>query len=451
MSDAELPTHESPRGPANEPATPNRSGRTLVVLAVLALLAGIATGLVGGAFRWCLERAADLRLTALDWAHGLGPSGAFVIAGAVALCAALAVLIVRAVPLATGSGIQVIEAVNRGEAEAPRLNVLPAKFVGSLLALGSGLVLGREGPTVHMGAVLGAEAGRLARRSQADVVTLQTSLAGAGLAVAFNAPIGGALFVFEEVTRAFTLRAVVTVTVGVAAAVATSWLIIGSDPDFTVGPVATPGLELLPVFLIFGLFTGILGTVYNRVVMGFLRVTDRLTRVPPEVKAAIIGAVIGAALFFDPRIVVDGDALSQTLLGGTTLAVPLLVVYLVLRFFAGPLSYAAGTPGGLFAPLLAVGALWGAVFAAIVGWVIPGENLTVPLAIVGMAAFFAATVRAPFTAAVIVLEMTAATSLSVPLIAAAGGAVLMATLLKSAPIYDSLGVRMLASQRRNRA
>lgn len=420
------------------------SGRTLVVLGVLALVAGAATGLVGGAFRWSLEQATELRSGLLNWVYGVGWHGIFVIVAVVAICAVLASLIVRCVPLASGSGIQIVEAVNRGEAEAPRLSILPAKFVGGLLALGSGLVLGREGPTVHMGAVLGAEAGRLAKRGKDDIVALQTSIAGAGLAVAFNAPIGGALFVFEEVTRSFALRVVVPVTVGVAAAVGTSWLITGPEPDFKVEHLAAPGIGLLPIFLIFGFATGVLGVYYNQLIVGMLGVTDRLSRVPQEIKAAVIGAVIGLALFIDPNAAGDGDTLSQSILSGTSITISLLLILLIVRFFLGPLSYAAGTPGGLFAPLLAIGALWGAVFAAAVSWLLPGTELTIPFAIVGMAAFFAATVRAPLTGAVVVMEMTAATSLSVPIIAAAGCAMLMATMLGSAPIYDSLRERMLA-------
>ena len=127
---------------------------------------------------------------------------------------------------------------------------------------------------------------------------------------------------------------------------------------------------------------------------------------------------------------------------------PLSVVVglLALRFVAGPLSYAAAVPGGLFAPLLAVGTLWGVLFAGGADVVLPGNqmSLVVPMAIVGMAAFFGATVRAPVTGIVIVVEMTATTSVVVPMLAATAAAVLAAELLQSPPIYDSLRERMPA-------
>lgn len=420
----------------------DRSGSGLILVSLLALAAGGAVGVVGGGFRWCLDRAGALRGDLWEWSHGLGDAGWLVPVAAVAAGAALAALIVRWMPLAAGSGIQHVEAVDRGEAPAPPLRLLPAKFVGGLLAIGSGLVLGREGPTVHMGAVIGAEAGRFGRRSDAEVRTLQTSLAGAGLAVAFNAPIGGALFVFEEVTKSWHPRTVFPTVVGVTAAVAVSRVILGDHPDFRVLDVPAPAMVLLPFFLVFGALTGVLGALYNRLVIGCLDAVALLPRVPMVAKAGVIGAVVGLALFLDPLSAGGGDQLAQLVVGGGAMALPLLLVYLAVRFVAGPVSYSAGTPGGLFAPLLAVGALWGALFAGVVAWIVPGSDVGVATAIVGMATFFAATVRAPFTGIVIVIEMTAITSVTLPMLASTVSAVLVAHLIGSRPIYDTLRLRM---------
>ena len=190
-----------------EPSVPPRE---LATICVLAIVAGAVIGIVGGAFRWCLERLGRWRIHTAEWAHDLPGPGWLVPVGITILGALLAALIVRMVPLASGSGIQHVEAVDRGQAEPPPLSVLPSRFVGALLSIGSGLVLGREGPIVHMGAAVGAETARRARCPEHERL-LQTSVSGAGLAVAFNAPIGGALFVFEEVTGSFRVRAIVPV------------------------------------------------------------------------------------------------------------------------------------------------------------------------------------------------------------------------------------------------
>ena len=330
---------------------PRDSNRGLGLLCLLAAVAGVGVGFVGGAFRWCLIRADELRQAIVNWAHHVPYVGWLVPVLLVALCTVLAVLIVRRVPLAKGSGIQHVEAVSRGEAKPPGINLVPARFIGGLLAIGSGLVLGREGPTVHMGAAIGAEAGRRARLTEPDVAMLQTSTAGAGLAVAFNAPIAGALFVCEEVTHSFRLRTVLPTLFGVSVAVGCARIVIGDQPDFEVGTVPTPHLALLPLFVVFGILTGLLGIAYNRLILGLLDIVARLDKIPPTVIGATIGAVIGLTLFLDPLASGGGDVLAQMIVGGRTFVLPILLLYLVVRFFTGPLSYAAGTPGGLFAPL----------------------------------------------------------------------------------------------------
>ena len=239
--------------------------RGSVHICVTAIVAGVLIGFVGGAFRWCLQTADDLRIDFVDWAHRLPGPGWLVPMAAAAAGATLAALIVRWEPLAAGSGIQHVEAVFRGDARPPLIRLLPAKFVGGVLSIGSGLVLGREGPTVHMGAAIGAEAARRARLPDSEVRMMQTALGGAGLAVAFNAPIGGTLFTLEEVTKSFRVKTVLATLFSAVAAVSCSRLVLGNHADFQVEPIDAPALAWLPLFVVFGLLTGCLGAVYNAV------------------------------------------------------------------------------------------------------------------------------------------------------------------------------------------
>jgi CIC family chloride channel protein len=164
----------------------------------------------------------------------------------------------------------------------------------------------------------------------------------------------------------------------------------------------------------------------------------------------VIGAIIGLVMFMYPLAVGGGDTLTQLILSGHDFLLPVVAGVLLVRFVAGPLSYSAAVPGGLFAPLLAVGALWGLLFVGALGAVWPGDitTLAIPMALVGMAAFFGATVRAPVTAIVLVIEMTATTAAAIPMIAATAAAVLVAKLTGSPPIYDSLRERMSPDLRR---
>lgn len=418
----------------------------LVVVTVVAALAGILVGIVGGYFRKFLFNADEYRLAFLQWAHAWSGPGWILPIIIVVGCTALARLIVVFVPRVSGSGVQDVEAVWRGDIPAISWEVLPAKFVGGLLAIGSGLALGREGPTVHLGAAIGSEAGRRFRLGARDVRILQTALGGAGLGVAFNAPLGAALFVFEEVAKSFRLRLGLVTLIGTSTAIVASRFILGNHPDFLVGPIGAPSGWTIGIFVLFGLLTGVVGVFYNRLIVFFLELSDRMRTVPPILKSAAIGAIVGLLLWFDPLVATGGgDRLTEHILGGG-IVLASAVGYFVVRFFLGPLSYATQTPGGIFSPLLAVGALWGAVIHGLIGGVLSGPGTSVAVfAIVGMSTLFAAIVRVPLTGIVLVVEMTATTTLIVPMLAAAVGAVLAASLLGNEPIYDSLRSRMMSS------
>ncbi|AQT82605.1 ClC family H(+)/Cl(-) exchange transporter [Mycolicibacterium litorale] len=418
--------------------------RGSVLICTTAIIAGVLIGFVGGGFRWCLDAANHLRMNLVEWAHTLTGPGWLVPMAAAAVGATLAALIVRWEPLAAGSGIQHVEAVFLGKARPPLLRLLPAKFIGGVLSIGSGLVLGREGPTVHMGAAIGAEAARRARLPDSEVRMMQTALGGAGLAVAFNAPIAGTLFSLEEVTKSFRVKAVLATLFSATAGVTCSRLLLGNHPDFHVDPIHAPALAWLPLFVVFGALTGCVGAAYNGLVLWFLDHVAAIRRIPAVAKAALIGAVVGLATFSYPLAVGGGDPLTQQFLGGQHLVLTVVVGYLAVRFIAGPLSYSAAVPGGLFAPLLAVGALWATLFVGGVDavWSGAATSLAIPMVLSGMAAFFAATVRAPVTALVLVVEMTATTEALLPMMAATASAVLAAYLVGTPPIYESLRARM---------
>jgi CIC family chloride channel protein len=416
----------------------------LIRLGLVALTAGALTGLAGGLFRLALTWADRTRLTVLAYSHAHYPYLGWLIPviGA-AVCVAIARFLVRLQPLASGSGVQRVEAVMRAEAEPAPPSVLPVKFVGGVLSIGAGMVLGREGPTVQMGSVFGSWLGRWLRLPVDDIRQLQAATAGAGLAVAFNAPLGGALFVFEEVVRRFGVRLVLATLIACGTAMAVAQQILGNPLDFRVSPIAVPPFWSGVPYLGLGLLLGALSVWYNRLIVFGLDTFEHFAALPVELRAAFVGAVVGAIAWFEPRLVGGGEGIIQQVLsGGLTLSA--LAALLVVRWFLGPFSYSAGTPGGVFAPLLLVGAAFGALYAGILHALFPGLALDASaFAIVGMTAFFVGVVRAPFTGIALVVEMTGVTSLFVPLMIAGFGAMLAATLLRGEPIYDTLRSRML--------
>ncbi len=400
-------------------------------------------GVLGTAFRYLLGASDSLRARLLGQMHGI--SGALLAILAVAACAALArFLVVRFSPLAAGSGVQHVEAVMRGQAAPAGLDVIPVKFVGGILAIGAGLALGREGPTVQMGSAIGTAVARRIIHEPMEENLVEAAGAGAGLAVAFNAPIGGAVFVFEELTARFAPHLVMATLCAGAMAVAVMRSLLGDAPDFFAGMAQTQLITQLPGFLALGAALGLVGAFYNTLTMGFLAATDRLRHVNSVVRAAAIGAVIGLIGWTAPTLVGGGETWTQTLLTGS-MPLDAIALFFVARLAIGPLCYAAGTPGGLFAPLLGVGAAFGALFAGVADVAIPGFGLSQSsFAVVGMAALFTAIVRAPMTGVVMTMEMTGRADLVLPMLTACFGAILVTTLVGSEPIYDSLRQRMLA-------
>ena len=422
----------------------------LFSLALLSLLAGATAGLVGAVFRLSLDHADRWRNVLIERMHADSFVGLFFV---IAICAAAtgvaAWLVRRYSPQASGSGIPQVETVLSEVLPQELIPVkalyrmIPVKFVGGVLALGSGLALGREGPSVQMGAGTALLVGKLVRRRENDCNALLAAGAGAGLATAFNSPIAGAVFVLEELLRRFDTR-ITIVTLGASAgAIAVARVFLGSAPDFHVDTIPYPSFGTVPVHLALGLVAGCLGVVYNRAIIGTVMVADRLHRLPVELRAALIGAVVGLIAWFAPGMVGGGDAITQRTLSGAETGVMLSGVFL-LRFGLGPLSYAAGTPGGLFAPILVLGSQSGVLFGNICYQWFPAvaANPTT-LGIVGMAAFFTAVVRAPVTGIILVIEMTASFTLLLPMLSACFAAMLLPNLLGNAPIYDSLRERIL--------
>jgi chloride channel protein, CIC family len=413
--------------------------RSLLMLALVALVVGAATGLVGAAFRISLERADQARDALIAWTHGHAIWGFLIVVCVCATATLVAAWLVRRFsPHASGSGIPHVEAVLHGQIPPAPYALVPVKFVGGVLAIGSGLALGREGPTVQMGAGIAVFMGRLCRLGWSDCRVLLAAGAGAGLATAFNAPIAGAIFVLEELVQKFERRIAIAALAASATAIAVARVFLGDEPDFQVGTLNYAGIESGPLFFVLGAIAGLLAVAYNRALLATLATADRFDGVPVEARAALIGALVGILAWFAPELVGGGDPITQrTLNGHGGLAIVLLAF--LIRFALGPISYAAGTPGGLFAPLLVLGAQSGLLFGAVCQLAFPGLAIQPEaFAVVGMAAFFAGVVRAPVTGIVLVTEMTANVTMLLPMLGACFVAMLVAMLLRNAPIYESL-------------
>ncbi len=410
-----------------------------------ALLVGLLAGLVAVAFALALEHVERWRTELIAHAHGLGPWGVLlpVLLGAVTAASAVA-LVVRCAPEAGGSGIPHLKAVLHGLRAMRWWAILPVKFAGGVIGIGGGLALGREGPTLQMGGAVGQMVSGWFRCTPRERATLIAAGAGAGLSAAFNAPLAGLVFVLEEVQRDFA-PAVFTVTL-VASVVAdvTSRVLLGDRPVFDLAAPVAPQLSSLPLHLALGVLAAPLGIAFNRVLLSSLDVAARLARVPAWGKGALVGAAIGLVGWFLPQTLGGGAGLVHTALAGG-LGLTALAWLFPLRLLLTGASYGTGAAGGIFTPMLVLGAVLGTGFGEAAARVVPAGMVDLPtFAVVGMAAFFTAVVRAPLTAIVLLVEMTGDYGLVLPLLIACLAAGGIADYLRDAPIYEALLLRDLA-------
>lgn len=418
---------------------PPRISETLILVGAAALV-GALTGLLGVVFLRLLDEANGLRLALVEalrgWPAGVGLG--LIMLGTSLIVGLAAWMVKSLAPNAVGSGVPYVEKILRGTGFPRHEFVLPVKFLGGLLALSSGMILGREGPMVQMGAVIGERVGKMIRGVSGIWRPLMAAGAGAGLGAAFNAPVSGTLFILEEVLRKVTPLGFVLAGTAAAGAAFVQRGIFGQGLGFQVGPSPAGPAWNLPVYAIFGLFVGTLGVVYNRYLLALAGSKGLAHRLPAVPRALGIGLLVGAVGWFLPSDIGGGDDLTQRVLSGQG-GMAFLITVAVARFVLGPLCYAAATPGGIFAPIVALGALTGGAAGILLHALLP-EVFPSPVAfaIVGIVAFFTACIRAPLTGMVICLEMTACFGLFLPMLAGCLGAYLLATLAKDEPVYDAL-------------
>ncbi len=404
-----------------------------------ALLVGLLAGLVAVAFQWTLAEADGLRGRAIAWAHTLGVAGLPLLMVALSLPISAAIALVRNLaPEAAGSGIPHLEAVLHQLAPLRAGRLLAVKFAGGVAGIGAGLALGREGPTIQMGSAVGQLVAQRLRATPRERQTLIAAGAGAGLSAAFNAPLAGLVFVLEELQRDFA-PAVFTITL-VASVVADvlARSLLGQLPIFHIDTRAIPSLAALPVSLVLGAAAAGLGVAFSRGLLRAQVLAAPLVRRPAWVTGGLAGGSLAVVGWFLPGTLAGGQHLLEATFAGE-FTLPLLAGFFVLRFVLTLGSYATGAPGGIFTPMLVLGATLGMGMGEISRWLAPGLVVEAhTFAVVGMAAVFTAIVRAPLTAIVLMVELTGDYSLVLPLLVAvltAGG---LADYLGEAPLYQSL-------------
>lgn len=424
-------------------------------------IVGILTGAIVAALRFLLDEADIFRPQFFARVDSLGKI--FLTAVVMILLAKILAQALKSDSQVGGSGIPQIKGFLQGRAQIVRpLKLLLVKFFATVAAIGAGMSLGRAGISVQFGATVGNICTKkfYAGTPQHEAVEgnfLLTAGAGAGLAAIFNAPLAGVIFCVEELHKRFSQEILIA---AVTAAVSASFVVktvFGVRPVFetitatplTLPPVMTlPTLEMIanlsaaPVkfFLLFmslGVLCGIFGAMFTKTLLAALNTYDRLKIFGTRRFAIplLLAIPLGIEL---PQILGCGNVLVDEILI-THVTLKLLIILLAGKIFYTLICFGTNAPGGLFLPVLTIGALIGNIFARV------GNDLHVFTAdwstlfiIFGMAAFFAAVVKAPVTGSVLILEMTGQFPHLVGLIVVSGAAFMVSDLCGGEPIFSAL-------------
>lgn len=430
-----------------------RGDKTPIAVLIVAGIVGTLAGLVGVAFEKAVNAVTTQRLSMLatvDKHWILVFPLAFILSGLLAMVGYY--LVRRFAPEASGSGIPEIEGALEELRPVRWWRVIPVKFFGGMGALGAGMVLGREGPTVQLGGNIGRMVLDIFRMKSTEARhSLLATGAAAGLSAAFNAPLAGILFIIEEMRLQFrySVISIKAVFIGVIMSSIVFRIFNGEGAVIEVGKLATAPVKTLWLYLLLGMLFGVVGVLFNTLIFKTQDMFQRLHGGNLR-KILIIGGVLGGVCgvlgVIEPEAAGGGFNLIPIAAAGNYTVGMLLFIF-ITRVITTLLCFGSGAPGGIFAPMLALGTLLGTAFGMASASLFPAYHLEAgTFAIAGMGALFAASVRAPLTGIVLVLEMTDNYQLILPMIITCLGATLLAQFLGGKPLYSSLLARTLAKQ-----
>lgn len=404
------------------------------------VVVGILVGIVVGLFRFALQEAEEIRnryIAAAQQSVLLIICGGFILV----LLAVIVAFCLKREPLCSGSGIPQVKGELRGHINANWLQVILAKFLGGVAAIGGGLTLGREGPSIQLGAMVGKGFSRLTNRLRTEEKMLMSCGAGAGLAAAFGAPLAGVVFVLEELHRNFSKEVLLSTMAAAISSDCIASSIFGLEPVFDFGDILQMPLPRYWIVALLGVILGAFGVFYNRTIAFMQDFYGRLE--PAWLKAVIPFVMVLLLAFLWPEMLGSGHHLVGETAAGD-FSVKLLAVILVVKFVFSGFSFGTGAPGGIFLPLLVLGSISGGLFTEALSPLFGFEEYYVNnFVILGMAGYFSAIVRAPITGIILISEMTGSLNNLLGLSLVSLVAYLTAEILKGQAIYDQLLNRML--------
>ena len=348
-------------------------------------------------------------------------------------------LVFKFAPETKGSGIPYVKLALSRLGKGIRVRSLFVKLFAGIAGIGSGLSLGKEGPSVQIGAGVGALTSKLFKIRGTSQYNLITAGAASALGATFNTPLAGMVFAVEELTQKFSAQLLFPVMIAMAVSVSVMRFFAGDSPIFHIPKTGeaimfTP--ENIVVYVILGVLCGILGVAFAKNIFFNLKIFNKMKPVPNWLKPAIAGLVIGCFGVFLPEILSTGAVIVDKCAGGFY-SIAFIALIFVGKFLATGFCFGSGAAGGIFLPTLLLGSLTGG-FVGLIAIKFGFDINLSSICVVGIGAFLAAVARSPITAVMMVFEMTGNYHSILPVIFTVALSDLIAEKLNHAPIYTTL-------------
>ena len=421
----------------------HRENRTIYLL-MKSIVVGLVVGMVVIAYRWVLTYAEEMALKGYAFFihHPVGIPLLFMGLGAMGYFVGWLVSKNRMI---SGSGIPQLKGILMGYCKHSWFSTLWKKFVGGTVAILGGLSLGREGPSIQLGAAVGEGIGKKYGESRLERKILMVSGASAGLASAFNAPLAGVLFALEEIFKYFSPVILLSTMSAAVVADFISKQVFGLRPIFDFNVSAAISLEDYWILIILGIVLGLMGALYNRILLKTQGLYKRINQLDIKIKMIFPFMIAGILGLTYPLVLGGGHSIIEAL--SIEQGIAFLIVLWLIKFAFSMISFGSGAPGGIFFPLLVLGGTIGAIFAkCAIGYLGYEEVLFYNFVILAMAGYFTAIVRAPITGVVLIIEMTGSFSHLLSLTVVSLIAYVTADLMKSPPIYEALLENLIHDQ-----
>jgi CIC family chloride channel protein len=401
------------------------------VFLLLSLLIGALTGLAVVAFIVLTERV-GIRF------FPVGSAAWRRIAIPVAGSLAMGFLLYRYFPNARGSGVPQTKAALFARDGFISLRTVLGKFFCTATTLASGIPLGREGPSVQVGAGIGSVLGRVLGLSPEKVKALIPVGAAAAIAAAFNTPMAAVVFALEEVMGDMNAPILGSVVLASATSWAMMRMLLGNNPLFQVPQYTMVHPLELGIYALLGIAGGFLSVAFTKMLLRMRSFFQRLPRKTQWWHPVVGGVTVGLMGWFVPQVLGVGYTYVGIALNGS-MALKLLLLLVALKLIGVTVSYASGNAGGIFGPSLFLGAMLGGAIGTVAHNLLPGYTATPgAYALVGMGAVFAGIVRAPMTSVLMIFEMTRDYAVIVPLMIANLTSLFISRRFQKQPIYEAL-------------